>query len=117
MIFDEAGTTAVERAADACEASIVAAAHERGLYTNFRFSPGYGDMPLSAQPVLLATLDAQRRPGITLSKSLLMTPTKSVTAVVGLFGEPQPSSHVRCADCLCGDFCRILRTGSPCWKR
>ena len=117
VIFDAAGTTAVERAADACEASIVAAAHERGLYTNFRFSPGYGDMPLSAQPVLLATLDAQRRLGITLSKSLLMTPTKSVTAVVGLFGEPQPSSHVRCADCLCRDFCRILRTGSPCWKR
>lgn len=79
VIFDAAGTTAVERAADACEASIVAAAHDRGLYTNFRFSPGYGDMPLSAQPVLLATLDAQRKLGITLSKSLLMTPTKSVT--------------------------------------
>ena len=77
----------------------------------------YGDMPLSAQPVLLATLDAQRKLGITLSKSLLMTPTKSVTAVVGLFGEPQPSSHARCADCLCRDFCRILRTGRPCWKR
>ena len=74
-------------------------------------------MPLSAQPVLLATLDAQRRLGITLSKSLLMTPTKSVTAVVGLFGEPQPSSHASCADCLCRDFCRILRTGRPCWKR
>ena len=95
----------------------VAAAHERGLYTNFRFSPGYGDMPLSAQPVLLTTLDAQRKLGIALSKSLLMTPTKSVTAVVGLFGEPQPSSHARCADCLCRDFCRILRTGSPRWKR
>ena len=117
VIFDAAGTTAVERAADACEASIVAAAHDRGLYTNFRFSPGYGDMPLSAQPVLLATLDAQRKLGITLSKSLLMTPTKSVTAVVGLFGEPQPSSHASCSDCLCRDFCRILRTGSPCWKR
>lgn len=117
VIFDAAGTTAVERAADACEASIVAAAHDRGLYTNFRFSPGYGDMSLSAQPVLLATLDAQRKLGITLSKSLLMTPTKSVTAVVGLFGEPQPSSHASCSDCLCRDFCRILRTGSPCWKR
>lgn len=112
VIFDAAGTTAVERAADACEASIVAAAHDRGLYTNFRFSPGYGDMPLSAQPVLLATLDAQRKLGITLSKSLLMTPTKSVTAVVGLFGEPQPSSHASCSDCLCRDFCRILRTAA-----
>ncbi len=114
-IFDAAGTTVVERAADACEASVVAAAHAAGLYTNFRFSPGYGDMPLDTQPVLLAALDAQRRLGITLSKSLLMTPTKSVTAVVGLFEEPQPSSHASCKDCLCSDFCRIRATGRPCW--
>ncbi len=115
VIFDAAGTTAVERAADACEASVVAWARERGLYTNFRFSPGYGDMPLETQPVLLATIDAQRRLGITLSKSLLMTPTKSVTAVIGLFEEPQPSSHASCKDCLCSDFCRIRATGRPCW--
>ena len=117
VVFDAAGTATVERAADACEASIVATAAERGLYTNFRFSPGYGDMPLATQPMLLSTLDAQRRLGITLSKSLLMTPTKSVTAVIGLFAEPQPSSHASCADCLCRDFCCILRPGRPCWKR
>ena len=114
-IFDAAGTTTVERAADACEASVVAAAHEAGLYTNFRFSPGYGDMPLQTQPVLLAALDAQRKLGITLSKSLLMTPTKSVTAVIGLFDEPQPSSHATCKDCLCSDFCHIRAAGRPCW--
>lgn len=118
VVFDAAATTAVERAADACESSLVADARERGLYTNFRFSPGYGDMPLATQPALLSTLDAQRRLGITLSpKSLLMTPTKSVTAVVGMFAEPQPSSHASCADCLCRDFCRMLRAGTPCWKR
>lgn len=115
VIFDAAGTTTVERAADACEASVVAWARERGLYANFRFSPGYGDMPLETQPVLLATVDAQRRLGIALSKSLLMTPTKSVTAIIGLFEEPQPSSHASCKDCLCSDFCRIRATGRPCW--
>lgn len=115
VIFDAAGTTAAERAADACEASVVAWARRRGLYTNFRFSPGYGDMPLETQPVLLATVDAQRRLGIALSKSLLMTPTKSVTAIIGLFEEPQPSSHASCKDCLCSDFCRIRATGRPCW--
>ncbi len=115
VIFDAAGTTTVERAADACEASVVAWARERGLYANFRFSPGYGDMPLETQPVLLATVDAQRRLGIALSKSLLMTPTKSVTAIIGLFEEPQPSSHASCKDCLCSDFCRIRAAGRPCW--
>ena len=116
LIFDAAATTVVERAADACEASIVAEAAARGLYTNFRFSPGYGDMPMDTQPVLLATLDAQRRLGISLSPTYYMTPTKSVTAVVGLFAEPQPSSHRSCASCACADFCYIRRTtGRPCW--
>lgn len=113
-IFDAAGTTLVERAADAAEAQVVAAARERGLYTNFRFSPGYGDMPLSCQPVLLAALDAQRRLGITLSSTLLMTPTKSVTAVVGMFATKQPSTHRTCKGCPCFDFCTIRPTGVTC---
>lgn len=89
VVFDAASTTLVEAAADEAEESLVRMARERGLYTNWRFSPGYGDMPMSTQPVLLATLDAQRRLGITLTPTLLMTPTKSVTAVLGLFTEPQ----------------------------
>ena len=113
-IFDAAGTTLVERAADAAEAQLVALARERGLYTNFRFSPGYGDLPLSCQPVLLSTLDAQRRLGITLTDTLLMTPTKSVTAVVGMFRDRQPSTHRTCRGCPCFDFCTLRPTGVTC---
>lgn len=49
-----------------------------------RFSPGYGDLPLSLQPQILEYLDAYRKVGITLSQSLMMTPTKSVTAIAGI---------------------------------
>jgi hypothetical protein len=49
-----------------------------------RYSPGYGDYPLAVQPALLSALDAHRRLGITLTDALLMLPTKTVTAVVGL---------------------------------
>ena len=114
VVFDSAGTTLVERTADACEADVVAEASRRGLFCTWRFSPGYGDMPLDTQPVLLATLDAQRMLGITLSSSLLMTPTKSVTAVVGMFGDPRRSSHPNCSDCICHDFCTIRATGRTC---
>lgn len=114
VVFDSSGSALVERAADAAEASLMAAAHERGLYTNSRFSPGYGDLPMSTQPVLLAAVDAQRKLGITLSPALLMTPTKSVTAVVGMFETPQPTGHVSCAGCLCYDFCNIRPTGRTC---
>ena len=115
LIFDAAGSALVERAADAAEATVVAAAAERGLFCGTRFSPGYGDFPLATQPVLLATLDAQRALGITLSSELLMAPTKSVTAVVGLFAEPRPDAgHESCAACLCRDFCLLLRSGRTC---
>ena len=49
-----------------------------------RYSPGYGDLPLSVQPAFLAALDAQKTLGITLTETFLMIPSKSVTAVIGV---------------------------------
>ena len=116
VVVDAAGSALVERAADAAEARVVAEAASRGLFCGSRFSPGYGDLPLETQPTLLATLDAQRRLGITLSSDLLMTPTKSVTAVVGLFEEPRGDARMSCADCPCRDFCLLVRAGRTCGR-
>ena len=49
-----------------------------------RFSPGYGDLPLALQRDIFAVLDPVKRIGLTLNSSLLMSPTKSVTAILGL---------------------------------
>ena len=49
-----------------------------------RFSPGYGDMPLDLQGDIITLLDAGRRLGITLNESKLMSPSKSVTALMGI---------------------------------
>lgn len=49
-----------------------------------RFSPGYGDLPLSLQRDVFAALDCERRLGLTLTDSLLMVPGKSVTAILGI---------------------------------
>jgi len=57
---------------------------KKGLYLRPRFSPGYGDFPLECQPALIRGLDAGKRIGITLTDSLLMVPSKSVTAVIGV---------------------------------
>ena len=56
-----------------------------------RFSPGYGDLPLSLQRDIFRVLDCPRKIGLTLNESLLMSPSKSVTAIVGL-GHPRESS-------------------------
>ena len=63
---------------------------EKGLYLRPRFSPGYGDFPLSAQKQILDGLEAGKRIGITLTEGFLMLPSKSVTAVIG--GEPGTGS-------------------------
>lgn len=55
-----------------------------GLILHPRFSPGYGDLPLEFQKDIFAILDCNRKIGLTLSRSMLMSPTKSVTAIVGI---------------------------------
>lgn len=57
---------------------------KKGLYLRPRFSPGYGDFSLECQPGLMGGLEAGKRIGITLTDSLLMMPSKSVTAVIGV---------------------------------
>lgn len=49
-----------------------------------RVSAGYGDLPLEIQPDIFALLDCNRKIGLSLNDSLVMTPTKSVTAIFGL---------------------------------
>ncbi|MCD8069665.1 MAG: Vitamin B12 dependent methionine synthase activation subunit [Lachnospiraceae bacterium] len=57
---------------------------ETGRICAPRFSPGYGDMPLSVQPGFIQFVNAGKLLGITLSEAYFMYPTKSVTAVVGI---------------------------------
>lgn len=49
-----------------------------------RFSPGYGGVNLQHQKDVFVFLDATKSLGITLNDSFIMTPSKSVTAFVGI---------------------------------
>lgn len=64
-----------------------------------RFSPGYGDLPLEGQRMVFRMLDCTRRIGLTLTDSLLMYPTKSVTAFIGLTADPMSCHIDRCGTC------------------
>ncbi len=52
-----------------------------------RFSPGFGDLSLEVQPKILNLLNAQRLLGITTNSAFLMSPGKSVTAIMGIKNE------------------------------
>ncbi len=81
---------------------------KQGYYLRPRFSPGYGDFPLDCQPALLAGLDAGKRIGITLTDSLLMAPSKSVTAVMGVASVRSDCIIEGCESCGRAD-CRYRR--------
>lgn len=49
-----------------------------------RFSPGFGDLSITFQRPLLDRLDAANTLGITLNSAYLMTPVKSITAIMGI---------------------------------
>ena len=49
-----------------------------------RFSPGFGDLPLSVQPEVLRITNAAKNLSITLDDGFLMSPSKSVTAFFGI---------------------------------
>ena len=68
-------------------------------YTKPRFSPGYGDLALKIQQDFFRVLDPSRRIGLTLNSSMLMTPTKSVTAIIGISDKEEISIEHNCSSC------------------
>ncbi|MBQ3094161.1 MAG: Vitamin B12 dependent methionine synthase activation subunit [Clostridia bacterium] len=64
-----------------------------------RFSPGYGDFSLTYQEELLRLLDAQKRIGLTATDTCMLTPMKSVTAVIGIADGAERCATSRCARC------------------
>lgn len=81
LIFQSIGAERIEALCDAFCADV---AKEKGIDAVSRFSPGYGDFSLEAQKEIFNTLDCAKRIGLTLNNSMLMSPTKSVTAIIGI---------------------------------
>ncbi len=51
-----------------------------------RFSPGYSDFPINYQKCIVSALSADLNVGIHLTNSLMLAPSKSVTAIVPIKG-------------------------------
>lgn len=80
-ILDALGTERIEALCDAfCSRQEI----ERGCGLKPRFSPGYGDLSLQTQKAIFKSLDCQKHIGLFLNDSLIMTPSKSVTAFAGV---------------------------------
>lgn len=79
-----------------------------------RFSPGYGDLPLSMQPLLCKVLQTDKKLGLTVSKTHIMSPKKSITAILGIADTPQPMRIKGCAYCNLRQNCQYRKGGRTC---
>lgn len=66
----------------------------------FRYSPGYGDLPLDVQSSFLRALDAQKKIGLTVSENNLLFPRKSVTAIIGIINSGSKKKIKSCKNVL-----------------
>ena len=84
LMLQAVGTERVEALCDCFEAELREDTERQGGRIRQRFSPGYGDLSLALQSELFRLLDCPRRIGVVLNESLLMSPSKSVTAIIGI---------------------------------
>lgn len=97
LLLQAVGAERIEALCDAFQEQIRRKAAGEGLPITGRFSPGYGDLPLEFQRELFRVLDCSRQIGLTLTDSCMMSPSKSVTAIIGI-GACSPCSG-GCAGC------------------
>lgn len=82
-VMQAAGAMFIESFVDALNNKIKADEEAAGRKTHPRYSPGYGDVPLSVQQLFFSRLPCSRI-GLTLMDTLIMAPEKSVTAFIGI---------------------------------
>ena len=98
-VYQAAGAALIEAVCDQAWEELRRAGEAEGWHLRPRFSPGYGDFPLSCQRELLTLLRAPETIGLTTGESMLLLPTKSVTAVMGRSRLALPCHRTGCEAC------------------
>lgn len=112
VLFDALGSAWIEEELDNWQEKKAGALAP--LYLSDRFSCGYGDLPLDFARKQTALLNMERTIGVHLNDSLMMNPTKSVSAIIGLSSVPQPARIRGCAYCSLQGRCLYRQKGVTC---
>lgn len=112
MILDACASVLIDKLCDDAEAKIMNELAENE-YLTMRFSPGYGDVPLETSADLLDILAAQKRIGLMLTKTHMLVPTKSITALIGI-SDQKENRQKSCGYCNLVQTCMYRRRGDKC---
>lgn len=114
VVLDCAATALIESVCNAAEREIQNDERARGQYLSWRFSPGYGDLPIDCQRELCAVIDATRKIGLAATPENILTPQKSVTAILGISSSPLLRARESCESCNLKDSCQMRKEGAHC---
>lgn len=92
LVLQACAVDAIETYADRTCESLARVCGAEGFALRPRFSPGYGDFSIQHQADILRLLDAGRRIGLSATDAHMLTPLKSITAVIGLSPAPETPS-------------------------
>ena len=112
LTLDCCASAAIEAVCDRIETELQG--NFPGCSFPFRYSPGYGDLPLEVQGPILELLDAPRRAGLCATANHLLTPRKSVTALLGVAEGEIERAKRSCLGCPARDGCQYRKAGGHC---
>lgn len=112
LIADTLASAGIEQICN--KAELLIGQELKDKYITWRFSPGYGDLPIELQEDFLSLLDAQRKIGLTVTDSSMLIPTKSVTAIIGISDRQLPKKRQGCMLCNMHDSCQFRKKGVHC---
>lgn len=104
LVLDAVASGAIESLAEDLNQDL--AREFEPLYLSDRFSPGYGDLPISVQKDFLDLVGARSKLGLTTNEEGIMIPRKSITALIGISHLAQVHRHRGCESCRLYDNCQ-----------
>lgn len=99
VVMQACAAVLLEEACDELQSEIEAEKAEEQLWIRPRFSPGYGDFDIRHQQDILRILDTHKKIGLSMTDSYMLTPTKSVTALIGICKEKMECHKTGCECC------------------
>lgn len=114
VILDFCASSMIESVCNQLDDKLRSEYKTQNKFFTDRFSPGYGDLPLSTQLPLCDVLKTEKTTGIAVSSAGIMIPRKSITAVIGISDKKQQAKLRGCSSCDLSQTCPYKKGGKTC---
>ncbi len=114
VVLDAYGSAFIEDYCDRFEAVLK---EKTGGFFTWRYSPGYGDYPISMQSDFIRFLSADKKIGLTATENHILIPRKSVTAIIGISKKEERSEKSSCECCNIKETCKFRKDGQGCGRK